>query len=220
MIGILLGVGVSALYSKMIKQSEWQLPQSQIVVRGDYGDFAYDGRTHEPIWTLEVLSPFDASQITETDIPKTIQSELSDYKDSGFAIGRLLMGPGKEYASATSPQVPQFNKVYWAKFENHARELVKKLNLNRVAFFTGPLYLPHDEKDGKKYVTYQVIGKNDVAVPTHFFKVISAGEGRDLQQWAYIVPNEPIDSHIPFDTFVTTVEKIEKVSGIIFNKNR
>ncbi len=28
------------------------------------------------------------------------------------------------------------------------------------------------ETDGKNYVKYQVLGKNNVAVPTHFFKVM------------------------------------------------
>jgi endonuclease G len=34
------------------------------------------------------------------------------------------------------------------------------------------LYLPNLVENGKKYVKYEVIGPNDVAVPTHFFKVI------------------------------------------------
>ena len=44
---------------------------------------------------------------------------------------------------------------------------------------TGPLYLPHAESDGKNYVKYQVIGSNNVAVPTHFFKIL-VGETADL----------------------------------------
>ena len=40
-----------------------------------------------------------------------------------------------------------------------------------VYVVTGPLYLPRQEPDGKLYVKYQVIGKNQVSVPTHFFKV-------------------------------------------------
>ena len=69
---------------------------------------------------------------------------------------------------------------------------------------TGPLYLPKaDPEDGKSYIKYQVIGKNNVAVPTHFFKVI-VGEmegSRDLEMEAYVLPNEKIPDHVPIQTF-------------------
>ena len=69
---------------------------------------------------------------------------------------------------------------------------------------TGPLYLPKvDPADGKSYVRFQVIGQNNVAVPTHFFKVI-VGEtesSRDLEMEAYVMPNEKIPDHVPIHTF-------------------
>ena len=69
---------------------------------------------------------------------------------------------------------------------------------------TGPLYLPKaDPEDGKSYIKYQVIGKNNVAVPTHFFKVV-VGEmegSRDLEMEAYVLPNEKIPDHVPIQTF-------------------
>ena len=48
-----------------------------------------------------------------------------------------------------------------------------------------------------------MIGKNNVAVPTHFFKVI-VGEmegSRDLEMEAYVLPNEKILDHVPIQTF-------------------
>ena len=69
---------------------------------------------------------------------------------------------------------------------------------------TGPLYLPKaDPEDGKNYIKYQVIGKNNVAVPTHFFKVmVGEMEGsRDLEMEAYVLPNEKIPDHVPIQTF-------------------
>ncbi len=53
------------------------------------------------------------------------------------------------------PQNPQFNRGYCAKLEKHVRDLTKD-NTN-VYVFTGPLYLPSAEADGKRYVKYQVI---------------------------------------------------------------
>jgi len=60
----------------------------------------------------------------------------------------------------------------------------KKLEV--IPYFS-PLFLPEEAEDGTRWVKYQVIGNGDVAVPTHFFKVIyleSSGESL-----AYILPN-------------------------------
>ncbi len=53
----------------------------------------------------------------------------------------------------------------------------------KVRVVTEPLYLPHEEANRKQYMRYQVIDSNDVAVPSHFFKVITVGEGVKAKQW-------------------------------------
>lgn len=50
---------------------------------------------------------------------------------------------------------------------------------------TGPLYLPNLVENGRKYVKYEVIGSNDVAVPTHFFKVILMEKNNGCESWPY-----------------------------------
>ena len=59
---------------------------------------------------------------------------------------------------------------------------------------------------------YEVIGPNDIAVPTHYFKIIKSGNYTE----AYILPNQKIEACTPLDKFKTTVAKIEKLSGVIF----
>lgn len=58
------------------------------------------------------------------------------------------------------------------------------------------------EADGKKYVRYEVIGANHVAVPTHFYKVV-VGETADfkLEMEAYVMPNAPINDDTPLTNF-------------------
>ena len=54
-----------------------------------------------------------------------------------------------------------------------------------------------------KCFRYQVIGDNNVAVPTHFFKII-VGEfetTRELEMEAYVLPNEAIPDHVPIHSF-------------------
>lgn len=85
------------------------------------------------------------------------------------------------------PQNPELNRGLWKKLENQIRDLVNERG--EVIVYTGPVYLPENSSGGKRYMKYQVIGKNDVAVPTHLYKLIQAGEGRV----AYIIPNQEIE---------------------------
>lgn len=64
------------------------------------------------------------------------------------------------------------------------------------------MYINRKESDGKKYVKYEVIGSNHVAVPTHFYKVI-VGETKDakLEMEAFVMPNAPIDNSTPLANF-------------------
>jgi endonuclease G len=111
------------------------------------------------------------------------------------------------------PQHPQFNRGYWAKLEKHVRNLTKISTVVHVV--TGPLFLPQEAEDGTRWVKYQVIGENNVAVPTHFFKVIYLESSKESM--AYILPNEPINSSTPLDNFKTSIKKVERVAGMIFN---
>jgi endonuclease G, mitochondrial len=62
--------------------------------------------------------------------------------------------------------------------------------------------LPKIALDGKRYVSYQVIGPNDVAVPTHFFKVLVLDNGDSQKQiLAYVLSNEAIPATVLLDNF-------------------
>lgn len=101
------------------------------------------------------------------------------------------------------------------------------------------------EADGKLYVRYQVIGRNHVAVPTHFFKVsrhqlltslcpltqsslhraspqvliLEQMDGRGVELRSYVLPNEPIDEKVPLERFLVPIETIERASGLLFVPN-
>ena len=56
----------------------------------------------------------------------------------------------------------------------------------------------------------QVIGQNNVAVPTHFFKVVVgevASGGGDLEMEAYVMPNEAIPDSAPLTSFQVESQK-------------
>ncbi len=216
--------------------TEPQLPQAQIINRNeaDYM-YSYDGKTKNPSWVLEFLARGEVVSkqpktefIVDKSIPISIRTKLSDYEGSGFDIAHLLTVSEQGILntrfplSTASPQLPQFNQGYWTKVNDHVREFIKQLWADQVAVATGPLFLPQQDKDGKKYVTYQVIGENNIAVPTHFFKAVfypSETPGKDqtvVGSEIYIIPNEEIREDTPLDSFKASLEKLQEVSGIIF----
>lgn len=106
----------------------------------------------------------------DPDLPKDQRSELSDYKNSGYDRGHLApaedMRRDKQtesesfYLSNMAPQIGAgFNRGIWKQLETKVRKWAKQRK--NIYVMAGPIY----EKSG-----YKTIGKNKVAVPTHFYK--------------------------------------------------
>lgn len=99
--------------------------------------------------------------------------------------------------------------------ENFCRSLTK--TYPDVYVFTGPLYLPHQEADGKYYVKYQVIGNPpNVAVPTHFYKVILAQKNGYYHVGAFVLPNQVISDDVPLTNFQVPLDAVERGAGLTF----
>lgn len=121
------------------------------------------------------------------------------------------------------PQVGEgFNRDYWAHLEEFCRNLTKKYPSVRIV--TGPLYLPkRDPVDGKWRVSYEVIGSPpNVAVPTHFYKVIYGEESAaqsptgKVAVAAFVLPNAEISNEKSLREFEVPVEAVERASGLLF----
>jgi endonuclease G len=226
---IALSIGLISACSAS-KQQAKPLPITEWTIEREAYSLAYDGQHKQARWVYEHLdassvqghvdrSKFDFQE--DPLIPPLLRATKKDYAGSGFDRGHLCPAADARfdedamretfYLSNISPQCPQFNRGYWAKLEKYVRELAKQYGAIHV--FTGGLYLPHQE-NGKKYVKYQVIGENEISVPTHYFKIIFSDDGAPLE--SYILPNEPISSDTPLKDFMTTVEKVEKAAGFVF----
>jgi len=204
------------------------LPQPYFVLlRGGYSA-GYDGRLKQASWVYEELTreklEGEADRLKckfceDEWVPKVVRALLSDYVGCGYDRGHLA--PAANYLcsqkqmedtfllSNISPQTPAFNRGYWRKLEKHVRDLTREYG--KVKVVTGPLFLPEEAHDGKKYVIYEVIGDNNVAVPTHFFKAIWTPEGVE----AYILPNRKISPDTPLESFRETIEKVKRVAGMV-----
>lgn len=199
---------------------------------------SYDPRTRTASWVIERLNPASLSgtsdrkfcEFKEDDSVHVFhRSTNADYRGSGFDRGHLAAAANHKwsqkamddtfYLSNVAPQNPHLNQVAWNNLEKLCRSLTKRY-LN-VFVCTGPLYLPRPEADGKMYVRYQVLGRNHVAVPTHFFKVLilEQTDGRGVELRSYVFPNEPVDEKIPLERFLVPIETIERASGLLFVPN-
>ncbi|XP_075879240.1 endonuclease G, mitochondrial [Nelusetta ayraudi] len=199
---------------------------------------SYDPRTRTASWVIERLSAATLSGSSDRKLCDFKEDDgvhvfhratNADYRGSGFDRGHLAAAANHKwtqkamddtfYLSNVAPQNPHLNQNTWNNLEKLCRSLTKRYP--NVYVCTGPLYLPRQEADGKLYVRYQVLGKNHVAVPTHFFKVLilEQADGRGVELRSYVLPNEPVDEKVPLDRFLVPVETIERASGLLFVPN-
>lgn len=194
---------------------------------------SYDGKTKNPHWVYHKLTEKVLSKTTsraECDfkedpaLPPLIRATKKDYLGSGFDRGHLCAAgdcvtqeemEDSFFLTNVVPQDPGLNRGLWRKLEEHVRSLTKQYPTVHV--FTGPLYLSHKAKGGKRFVRYQVIGKNEVAVPTHFFLLLFVTlPSNKLLNKAFIIPNKSLDPKTSFKRYSASMEEVERASGVMF----
>ena len=205
-------------------------PKDFMIVHREGYSMAYDGRTRNAFWVYERLTR-ESCEIKNADrkgmrfksdetIPSVIRASVDDYRGSGFDLGHLCpfadCRSNKNAAAETfilsniCPQVPQFNQGHWMRLEMLLREMVYRYKALHI--ITIPLYLPLNGS-----VIYRTLGNNNVAVPTHFCKVIFAEKEQGIETLAYVLPNAVIPNEASLDSFKTTLEKVERLSGLLFS---
>lgn len=146
---------------------------------------------------------------------ETKSATPSDYKWSGYDKGHLCPAADMEwdktasqetfYMSNMSPQVPQFNRGIWKELEEKVRYWAK-IN-DSIIVITGPIL--------KNYT--KTIGKDKVAVPKAYFKIIADISYPTYKTIAFIIPNAESEKSIfVYAVPVDSVEKIENFN--VFEK--
>ncbi|KAI8058180.1 hypothetical protein BDF22DRAFT_664328 [Syncephalis plumigaleata] len=192
----------SADISEAFKEYGFPGPVSDLHYRLAYVS-SFNRQHRNPNWVAEHLTKEKLAKNGDTDrkhsafqedvsVPMGFRARLADYFRSGFDRGHMAPAADAKISQAAmdetfiltniSPQVGQgFNRDYWAYFEHFCRELTKSF---------ADVYVV---SDGKWYVRYQVIGNPpNVAVPTHFYKVILTRKQVGGQQLA-LVPIEVVE---------------------------
>jgi endonuclease G len=201
---------------------------------------SYDRRTRNPHWVVEHITPASlaarngdrkhSSFLEDDSVPPKFRALLKDYYRSGYDRGHQVPAADAKwsqkamddtfYLSNMCPKVGEgFNRDYWSHFEDFCRRLTVQYPSVRIV--TGPLYLPRkDPVDNKWYVKYEMIGSPpSVAVPTHFYKVIFAEDGKtngNVAVGAFVLPNAPIANSKPITDFEVPIEAVERASGLEF----
>lgn len=114
------------------------------------------------------------------------RSETSDFTRKGFDRGHLASAANSPTPNAMLqtfalsniiPQSPGMNRGVWSRLESDTRKFVNR-SVGDVFVYTGVLFITDSPT---------VIGKNQVIVPTHVFKVVyHPNSGKN---WAHVLPN-------------------------------
>ncbi|KAM5190674.1 nuclease EXOG, mitochondrial [Callospermophilus lateralis] len=198
---------------------------------------SYDQTKRVPRWVLEHISRSkiigDADRKhckfkPDPNIPPVFSAFNEDYVGSGWSRGHMAPAGNNKFSSKAMAEtfylsniVPQNfdnNSGYWNRIEMYCRELTERFE--DVWVVSGPLTLPQTRSDGKKTVSYQVIGEDNVAVPSHLYKVILARRSPEstepLALGAFVVPNEAIGFQPQLTEFQVSLQDLEKLSGLMF----
>lgn len=197
---------------------------------------SYDRRTRVANWVLEHVTRdhlnsdhYDRSDINffeDHSFHNYFRATNSDYKNSGYDRGHLAAAgnyrTSPDYLRNTyilsniAPQVGRgFNRDKWCHLEKYCRSRVHKTKQAWIC--TGPLYLPQrDSTTGKLFVKYEVIGKNHISVPTHFFKVLLYELDGKFHMECFLMPNQPLPDERKVKDFRVDPEVIERAAGLIF----
>lgn len=184
----------------------------------------YDYNTKQPKWVAYELTAKSVSQkIKRKDkfrpdlaVPKQYRAELSDYRKSGYDKGHLApysaIDFSKEsadqsfYLSNIAPQKSGLNRQGWAQLEKYVRTwaIAKK----KVFVYTGPIF--------KKQKVSKTIGRNKVAVPNYFFKIIYSPNTKEAI--AFVMPNARVKK-TDVSKYRVSIADIEKRTGLQFLTN-
>ncbi|MCK4510792.1 DNA/RNA non-specific endonuclease [bacterium] len=215
------------------------------IVREGY-TACYDPKLKIPVWVQYRLTAVRSSNNTypRTDdfqsdelVPYTARALLTDYDGWYPRYVRGHMAPADDMRWSESaeeesnkltniaPQIHHsYNSSIWGTIEGAVREWVKESH--DLTIICGPVFEARPEvlaierqPETPRQMLYNVIGGNDVAVPTAFFKIIV--DMRNLENpdvLAFLVPHieTELGPERQMDTYLVSVDEIEEATGLDF----
>jgi len=197
--------------------------QGDLLCRTGYA-LAHNPEHKTPDWVAERLTREKAAATRarsndfrpDPDLTPGRRAELSDYKNSGYDRGHMAPAGDMRwdpdamsesfYLSNMSPQIgPGMNRGIWKDLEEKVRTWAIKRG--ELYIYTGPVY-----KDTPK----KTIGSNQVAVPTHFYKIVF--DPVRVEAIAFLLPNKTIKTK-DLSRYLVSVNEVEAQTGLDFLSN-
>jgi len=213
-------------------------PTNDPVVHHEAMSLAYAEKIEQAKWVMHIISPeiiegavnrtndfridtlVNSGSAQELDYFIKTRNSDDEFEYDGFGYDRGHLAPSADFRwsrialsesyfySNMSPQLPGFNREKWAELENHLRNYIINNNESHLVVVTGPIF------DGDTSVIDRSV--NRVAIPSRFFKV--ALDPTLKRSVGFILPHEENLSY-PIETYMTSVEEVEKVTGFNFFPN-
>jgi len=178
------------LFSGFLSATDTRLRIPSLVAWTIRGSKSGSEDGHEKKNKKERKSDRSRSQfLTSPFIPEEFNAQNSDYSKNGYDRGHLCPCGDFYYALDQKalnetfylshnivPQDANNNRFYWLRLEMFTRGLAKQFD--NVHVLAGPLFVP-EETANKKYIRYEVIGENNVAVPNYLYRVLIGENKKD-----------------------------------------
>lgn len=171
------------------------------------------------------LARWVAYQLTSDELVKTAKrknnfkpdpllqkysADLLDYKGGEYDRGHLAPAGDMTfsveamnesfYLTNIAPQNKNLNRGKWNQLEELVRKWVR--NYHNAYIVTGPLVL------GKNHF----LGKNKIAIPTHFYKTVLIYTEKQQKMIAFLLPNTNVSDSL--QKFCITVDSLEEISKL------
>lgn len=198
------------------KATRFGLPTTEGLRFFDNYIVSYDRRLKNPVWVLQHWDArdFKKEKVTrrrlrnlyhDATIPEMFQATGEDYKGSRYERGHMMASSRNVcpahfhqtyYITNIVPQFHDLNSGLMFRLECYIEYLA--VRSKNMYIITGSLYLPPGGThylavagdDDEVTLTYSVIGRTRVAVPSHFYKVfVREHTDGELSMEAFLVEN-------------------------------
>jgi len=189
------------------------------IIRHEYYTLSYSEKHEQAEWVAYELKKEHLTR-TQRKRPyfirdkkvKTKSANYKNYKKSGYTKGHLCPAGDRKFSkkafdetfltSNISPQEAKFNGGIWNRLENKTRYWAGKDK--QIYVVTG----------GVLNDRLSTIGKEKVAVPKYFYKILLDYSKPEIKAIAFLVPHK--NSKEALYKFTVSIDKIEKLTGIDF----
>ncbi|WP_372745769.1 DNA/RNA non-specific endonuclease [Lutibacter sp.] len=189
------------------------------LIHHNYYSLSYNEKYEQAEWVAYEL---DKNQLSNSNFKRpyfeldskvtTKSAHYKNFKNSGYNKGHLCPAGDRKFSkeafnetfltSNISPQLYDFNGGIWNRLEQKVRYWAQKYD--HLYIVTGGV-LTNDLK---------TIGTEKVAVPNYFYKIILDYSEPEIKAIAFLIPHQ--ESEKGLYQFVTSIDKIEELTGIDF----